>query len=101
MPTFRRPKVRRAAMAQLAYQNRPNFRDVLWGKCHGHCWYCGTRLTPAAATIDHLVPIVAGGRTVESNCVLACKPCNQAKGEYSVSGYRHLIGVKQFYGEKL
>ena len=43
------------------------------------CHYCG-RATPAKAlTMDHIVPLVRGGRTRKGNVVPACKPCNTAK----------------------
>jgi 5-methylcytosine-specific restriction endonuclease McrA len=58
------------------------------------------RLGDTGGTIDHLTPIVAGGRTVESNCVLACAPCNAAKGQHTLTYYKHLCGVAAFAGEK-
>jgi hypothetical protein len=45
-----------------------------------HCWYCGLSLSIDNATLDHLKPRVAGGRTRASNLRLACKRCNHAKG---------------------
>jgi 5-methylcytosine-specific restriction endonuclease McrA len=32
-----------------------------------------------ALTMDHVVPIVRGGRSNKGNLVPACKPCNDAK----------------------
>lgn len=31
-------------------------------------------------TLDHIVPVAAGGPTVESNLQTLCTPCNNAKG---------------------
>lgn len=43
------------------------------------CYYCNTRVGRAETTMDHIVPIAQGGRSVKGNVVLACKPCNSAK----------------------
>lgn len=44
------------------------------------CYYCGYGFeTPAERTRDHVIPVSKGGRSVLSNQVLACKPCNIAK----------------------
>lgn len=46
------------------------------------CFYCHHRLRRnRAATIDHLVPNVLVRSWHLDNLVLACEPCNQAKGE--------------------
>lgn len=44
------------------------------------CKYCKCVLTLASATVDHIIPISKGGRTIRSNCALACGPCNNEKG---------------------
>ena len=41
------------------------------------CVYCGST---EELTIDHVVPQCKGGSTNSSNCVTACRSCNQAKG---------------------
>lgn len=41
------------------------------------CVYCGAT---ARLTRDHFVPLSAGGADHPSNIVLACEPCNAAKG---------------------
>lgn len=55
-------------------------RQVMRGATHIHCHYCGTRLTPMTATVDHVIPRSKGGTNELSNLVLACRKCNQAKG---------------------
>ena len=45
----------------------------------GVCHYCGAQVGAKALTMDHLVPIVRGGRSTKGNVVPACKPCNDAK----------------------
>ena len=46
---------------------------------NGLCYYCSSAVKPADATMDHVVPIAQGGRSVRGNVVVACKPCNNAK----------------------
>jgi 5-methylcytosine-specific restriction endonuclease McrA len=45
----------------------------------GICHYCGTKVAPRELTLDHIVPLVRGGRSTRGNCVPACKVCNSAK----------------------
>jgi len=49
----------------------------------GHrCGYCHTseHLTGIPHTVDHLVPLAAGGESTEGNLWLACRVCNEFKG---------------------
>jgi len=45
----------------------------------GICHYCGGRFPARELTMDHLVPLVRGGKSVKSNLVPSCKPCNGKK----------------------
>lgn len=45
----------------------------------GICHYCGGKFPPAELTMDHLVPIVRGGKSTKGNLVPACKECNNRK----------------------
>ena len=42
----------------------------------GICYYCGRKFAPSALTMDHLVPIARGGRSVRGNIVPCCKERN-------------------------
>ena len=53
------------------------WRQVL-GK--GLCYHCGQKFKPSELTMDHLIPIVRGGKTNKKNCVPSCKACNTKKG---------------------
>ncbi len=45
----------------------------------GICTYCGRQFKPAELTMDHLIPLVRGGRSTQGNLVPACKECNSKK----------------------
>jgi len=45
----------------------------------GICRYCGNQFPPEELTMDHLVPIIRGGRSVRGNVAPACKECNNRK----------------------
>lgn len=45
------------------------------------CVYCGSKKHP---TIDHIVPVSAGGQSTWTNCVVACHDCNSEKADRSL-----------------
>jgi 5-methylcytosine-specific restriction endonuclease McrA len=45
----------------------------------GICYYCGRKFKTDELTMDHLIPIVRGGKSVLGNVVPACKDCNSKK----------------------
>lgn len=45
----------------------------------GRCHYCGKTFPPSELTMDHLVPVARGGRSVRGNVVPACHACNASK----------------------
>lgn len=61
----------------------------------GRCHYCLAPLRKKPiraeehlrATIDHVVPLSAGGKNCRGNVVAACQSCNQAKGSMSVEEF--------------
>jgi len=44
------------------------------------CIYCGEKHYEHDLTIDHVHPRTMGGNDITSNCVPACRTCNQSKG---------------------
>jgi 5-methylcytosine-specific restriction protein A len=48
-------------------------------RASGICYYCGGKFKTMDLTMDHLIPIVRGGRSVAGNLVPACKECNSKK----------------------
>ena len=45
----------------------------------GLCHYCRRGVGVKALTMDHVVPLGRGGRSVRGNVVPACKDCNDRK----------------------
>lgn len=45
----------------------------------GICHYCGKSFPPEELTMDHVVPVVRGGKSIRGNIVPACKDCNSRK----------------------
>ena len=46
----------------------------------GICYHCENKFKPSELTMDHLIPIVRGGKSDKKNCVPSCKECNSKKG---------------------
>lgn len=45
----------------------------------GVCHYCQQQFPSGELTMDHLVPLVRGGKSTRGNLVPACKECNNRK----------------------
>ncbi|MGE4300241.1 MAG: HNH endonuclease [Victivallaceae bacterium] len=57
-------------------------RNSQWWKnelAKGRCHYCGGRFKPSELTMDHIVPVARGGRSVRGNVAPCCKECNNKK----------------------
>jgi len=49
-------------------------------KCsQGICFFCGKKIPPRELTMEHIVPLVRGGKSSKGNIVPACKECNSKK----------------------
>ena len=46
---------------------------------NGQCYYCKKRFPPKTLTMDHIVPVSRGGKSVRKNVVPCCKECNTKK----------------------
>jgi 5-methylcytosine-specific restriction protein A len=42
----------------------------------GVCYHCGGKFSSKDLTMDHLVPVIRGGRSTKGNLVPSCKKCN-------------------------
>lgn len=63
-------------------QKARDLRKSQWWKqkcSEGKCYYCEKDFLPGDLTMDHIVPIIRGGKSVKNNLVPACKECNNQK----------------------
>lgn len=58
------------------------------------CQYCGE--TSSSLTVDHIMPKSRGGKTTWTNVVVACKPCNLKKGNYTLTEVDMKLLVKPY-----
>lgn len=66
-------------------QKARDLRKTQWWKrkcAKGKCYYCGRNEPPGELTMDHIVPVIRGGRSAKKNVVPACKECNNKKKHY-------------------
>ncbi|MDP6180244.1 MAG: HNH endonuclease [Desulfatiglandales bacterium] len=48
-------------------------------RSNGICHYCEEKFPSRELTMDHLVPIIRGGKSTKGNLVPSCKGCNSRK----------------------
>lgn len=74
-----------AVSAKTAEREKTKARELRktqwWQRqiARGVCYYCGQTTPPEQLTMDHVVPIIRGGRSTRGNVVPACKTCNNKK----------------------
>ncbi len=57
-------------------------RRTQWWKrrcAEGRCFYCRRTVDPRELTMDHIVPLMRGGRSTKGNVAPVCKQCNTKK----------------------
>jgi len=60
-------------------------RETIYMRDRGLCQYCLLPVTRRESTYDHIQPKSRGGDSRWENIVLACRPCNQKKGNRTPS----------------
>jgi 5-methylcytosine-specific restriction protein A len=68
---IRRERIKARELRQSTWWKR----RIAVGRCH----YCGKAVPARELTMDHVVPLVRGGRSNKGNLVAACKQCNTSK----------------------
>jgi 5-methylcytosine-specific restriction endonuclease McrA len=58
------------------------------------CAYCGRQIEGRVATVDHVNPKSAGGKSIWTNLVAACVECNGRKGRRTPEQARMPLRVK-------
>ena len=71
-------------MSRLALTRDKIYKTVA-RQLHGvvPCWVCGQHVLPAAATLEHIVPLREGGNSHQTNLAISHEVCN---------GQRHATG---------
>ncbi len=57
-------------------------RKTRWWKqriARGLCYYCRRRFPPGELSMDHIVPVIRGGKTTKGNVAAVCRECNTKK----------------------
>lgn len=75
-----RPEVRFLPSVRTPWARiRATVKATVLAGTQGCCAYCGTALTLATVTLDHIYPQQHGGPDIVENLVAACGDCNHAK----------------------
>jgi 5-methylcytosine-specific restriction endonuclease McrA len=71
-------------MSRLALTRDKIYKTVA-RQLHGvvPCWVCGQHVLPAAATLEHILPLSEGGNSHQDNLAISHEVCN---------GQRHATG---------
>ncbi len=77
------PGRRRRARLRAAVRE-PIDRRVVFDRDGGICWLCDWPVVWEEATLDHVVPIAAGGADIPANVRLAHRSCNSRRGAPAV-----------------
>jgi 5-methylcytosine-specific restriction endonuclease McrA len=67
---------------KIEKQKARDLRSSQWWKqkcAKGVCHYCGKKIPAKELTMDHIVPIIRGGKSTKGNVVACCKACNSEK----------------------
>ncbi len=75
-------------------ENARQLRRSRWWSnriARGVCHYCGGSFPAASLTMDHVVPIIRGGKSTPGNVVPACKECNSKKGYLLPLEWEHYL----------
>ena len=70
-------------------QRAKKLRQSAWWQrkvSKGICYYCRQDVDPRELTMDHVVPLIRGGKSTKGNLVPACKDCNNRK--------KHLLPIE-------
>jgi len=62
----------------------------------GICHYCKNNFPPKELTMDHVIPIVRGGKSEKFNLVSCCKECNTKKNQLLPSEWEeYMVSIKK------
>lgn len=82
---------RRARIASVTVT--PVDRHAVIARDHGICYLCGKSPKGWWLTLDHVVPLDAGGEHSEANLRVACRACNSRKHHLPLSTALHRFAI--------
>lgn len=68
-----------------------NIRRQVYGKCGGHCAYCGKAIDYKDMQVDHIHAQYKGGTDDINNLMPSCRACNFRKGTLTIEQFRREI----------
>jgi 5-methylcytosine-specific restriction endonuclease McrA len=66
-------------------------RRFLYERDNGTCYSCGDSVSADAFELDHLIPVIDGGSSDESNLAVSCRWCNRSRGTKITEAVVHKI----------
>jgi len=72
-------------------------RKMVYKKYNGTCQLCGKDLTLETMTLDHIIPLAAGGSDDVENLWIACKQCNWIKADTLPEDFQKRIATIFIY----
>lgn len=67
---------------QRERQKAKELKKTAWWKkkrASGICYYCNRKFPVNELTMDHIVPLSKGGKSIKANLVPCCRECNHNK----------------------
>ena len=65
-------------------------RSNVYLRDNGECQYCTAKIERKDSTLDHVLPVSKGGKSVWEHCTTACAPCNASKSD-KIKGWKPRI----------
>ncbi len=59
------------------------------------CYYCGEHIPISFVTVDHKTPLCKNGSSEDDNLVIACRHCNNEKGDMTEEEYKSFLQTKK------
>jgi hypothetical protein len=83
-----------------ARKDGPIDRAAIIARDNGICYLCGCRPTGDDLTLDHVIPLDAGGSHTADNLRVCCRSCNSLKGAASEEEARAWLMERKRRGDE-
>ncbi len=74
----------------------PWSKHTLFMRDNFSCQYCGIQLDRKRCQVEHIIPVSKGGKTAYTNCITACRGCNQKKGNKTLREAKMFLRSKPY-----